>query len=102
MLTKPNHLIIRVKFDDLNPFIRVIFALGICIVSNFVSSKEKARIDIHVDHSKGYENQFQYAVIIQNFDPGTNCKVLYDVVTKPNKVLFSRFFINFISKKYTS
>lgn len=75
------------------------FVSGICAKLNFVCSKVKARIEIHVDHSKGYENIFQYAVIIQNFDPGINCKVLYNAVTKPNKVLFQRFFYRFHLKE---
>lgn len=77
-----------VKFDYPNPFIRVMFVSGIRVVSNFANSKEKARIDIHVDHSKAYENLFRYAIIIQKFDTGGNCKVLFNAVIKPNKVLF--------------
>ncbi|XP_052289946.1 uncharacterized protein LOC127899849 [Citrus sinensis] len=61
--------------------------------------RERARKDINGDHARGYEDLFQYAAVIHKYDPGAICKVLCDVVTRPKKVLFQRFFMAFPTQK---
>ncbi|KAH9700194.1 SWIM-type domain-containing protein [Citrus sinensis] len=41
-------------------------------------AREKARVLVNGDHSKGYEKLFQYAATIHQADPGAICKVLCD------------------------
>ncbi|KAH9762042.1 SWIM-type domain-containing protein [Citrus sinensis] len=62
-------------------------------------ARERARTDIHGDHARGYEDFFQYAAVILKYDPGAICKVLCDAVTKPEKVLFQRFFMAFPAQR---
>lgn len=54
---------------------------------------KKARIDTHGDHSKGYEDTFQYTAMIHKYDHSTICKVLYNVLTKPDKIWLQRIFM---------
>ena len=56
-------------------------------------AKEKARIIVYGDHSKGYEKLFQYTAAIHRAEPGAICKVLCDAVTVPEKCIFQRFFV---------
>ncbi|KAH9735134.1 SWIM-type domain-containing protein [Citrus sinensis] len=62
-------------------------------------ARERARKDINGDHARGYEDLFQYAAVIHKYDPGAICKVLCDAVTRPEKVLFQRFFMAFPAQK---
>ncbi|XP_024033163.1 uncharacterized protein LOC112095457 [Citrus clementina] len=62
-------------------------------------ARERAMTDIHGDHARGYEDFFQYAAVILKYDPGAICKVLCDAVTKPEKVLFQRFFMAFPAQR---
>ena len=62
-------------------------------------ARERARKDINGDHVRGYEDLFQYAAVIHKYDPGAICKVFCDVVTRPEKVLFQRFFMAFPAQK---
>ena len=41
-------------------------------------ARERARKNINGDHARGYEDLFQYAVVIHKYDPGAICKVLCD------------------------
>ncbi|KAK9184926.1 hypothetical protein WN943_025278 [Citrus x changshan-huyou] len=62
-------------------------------------ARERARKDINGDHARGYEDLFQYAAVIHKYDPSAICKVLCDAVTRPEKVLFQRFFMAFPAQK---
>ncbi|XP_024046636.1 uncharacterized protein LOC127900319 [Citrus sinensis] len=62
-------------------------------------ARERARKDINGDYARGYEDLFQYVAVIHKYDPGAICKVLCDAVTKPEKVLFQRFFMAFPAQK---
>ncbi|XP_024037036.1 uncharacterized protein LOC107174971 [Citrus sinensis] len=62
-------------------------------------ARAKARLEVFEDHSKGYQKLFQYAAAIQKVDLGAICKVLCDVVSIPDKVLFQRFFVSFPAQK---
>ncbi|KAH9705145.1 SWIM-type domain-containing protein [Citrus sinensis] len=62
-------------------------------------ARERARKDINGDHARGYEDLFQYAAVIHKYDPGAICIVLCDAVTRPEKVLFQRFFMAFPAQK---
>ncbi|KAK9192975.1 hypothetical protein WN944_003670 [Citrus x changshan-huyou] len=62
-------------------------------------ARERASKNINGDHARGYEDLFQYAAVIHKYDPGAICKVLCDAVTRPEKVLFQRFFMAFPAQK---
>lgn len=62
-------------------------------------ARERARLEITGDHSKSYEKFFQYAAMIHKCNPRAICKVLCDTQTKPDKVLFQRFFVAFPAKR---
>ncbi|KAH9780252.1 SWIM-type domain-containing protein [Citrus sinensis] len=62
-------------------------------------AREKARVLVYGDHSKGYEKLFQYATAIHQADPRAICKVLCDAVSYPEKCLFQRFFVAFPAQK---
>ena len=55
----------------------------------------KAQLEVFEDHSKGYQKLFEYAAVIYKVNPGAIYKVLCDVVSIPDKVLFKRFFVLF-------
>ena len=55
----------------------------------------KAQLEVFEDHSKGYQKLFEYAAVIYKVNPGAIYKVLCDVVSIPDKVLFQRFFVLF-------
>ncbi|KAH9769197.1 SWIM-type domain-containing protein [Citrus sinensis] len=62
-------------------------------------ARERVGKDINGDHARGYEDLFQYAAVIHKYDLGAICKVLCDAVTRPEKVLFQRFFMAFPAQK---
>ena len=62
-------------------------------------AKEKVRILVYGDHSKGYEKLFQYAAAIHRAELGAICKVLCDAVTVPEKGLFQKFFVAFPAQR---
>ena len=62
-------------------------------------ARERARTYIHGDHARGYKDLFQYAAVILKYDPGAICKVLCDAVTRPEKMLFQRFFMAFLAQR---
>ncbi|KAH9702968.1 SWIM-type domain-containing protein [Citrus sinensis] len=84
----------HVKIYVLHEFMQETFGVRIGNLKLY-RARERAMIDIHGDHAKGYENLFQYATVILKYDAGAICKVLCDVVTRPEKVLFQRFFMAF-------
>ena len=62
-------------------------------------ARAKVRLEVFGDHSRRYMKLFDYAAAIHKADPGAICKVLYDVISIPNKVLFQRFFVAFPPQK---
>ncbi|KAK9175760.1 hypothetical protein WN944_027767 [Citrus x changshan-huyou] len=62
-------------------------------------ARERARTYIHGDHARGYKDLFQYAAVILKYDPDAICKVLCDAVTRPEKMLFQRFFMAFLAQR---
>lgn len=62
-------------------------------------AREKARIWVYSDHSKGYEKLLQYAATIHRVEPRAICEVLCDAVIVPEKCLFERFFVTFPAKR---
>lgn len=62
-------------------------------------TREKAKVLVYSDHSKGCEKLFQYAPAIHQADLGAICKVLCDVVSYPRKCLFLRFFVAFPAQR---
>ena len=88
----------HVKISVLHEFMQETFGVRIGNLKLY-RARERARTDIHGDHARGYEDLFQYAAVILKYDPGAICKVLCDVVTQPEKVLFQRFFMAFPAQR---
>ena len=84
----------NVKIDLLKNFMKGTYGLKIKNMTLYRATT-KARIEIFGDHLKGYKKLFEYVVAIHKTDPGTICKVLCDVVSILDKVLFQRFFVSF-------
>ncbi|XP_015386640.2 uncharacterized protein LOC107177409 [Citrus sinensis] len=88
----------NVKISLLRTYIQEKFRLKIEKLTMY-RAREKARVLVYGDHSKGYEKLFQYAVAIHQADPAAICKVLCDAVSYPKKCLFKRFFVAFPAQK---
>ena len=58
-------------------------------------AKIKARLEVFGDYSRKYKKLFDYVAAIHKAYSGAVCKVLCDVISIHNKVLFQRFFIAF-------
>ncbi|KAH9794012.1 SWIM-type domain-containing protein [Citrus sinensis] len=88
----------HVKISVLREFMHETYGVRIGDLKLY-RARERARKDINGDHERGYEDLFQYAAVIHKYDPGAICKVLCDAVTRPEKVLFQRFFMAFPAQK---
>ncbi|KAK9186817.1 hypothetical protein WN944_018206 [Citrus x changshan-huyou] len=88
----------HVKIYVLHEFMQETFGVRIGNLKLY-RARERARTDIHGDHARGYKDLFQYAAVILKYDPGAICKVLCDVVTRLEKVLFQRFFMAFPAQR---
>ncbi|KAH9749969.1 SWIM-type domain-containing protein [Citrus sinensis] len=88
----------NVKISLLKNYMQEKFRLKIEKLTMY-RAREKARILVYGDHSKGYEKLFQYAAAIHRAEPGAICKVLCDAVTIPEKCLFQRFFVAFPAQR---
>ena len=87
----------HVKISILREFMQEAYSVRIWDLKLY-RAREGARKDINGDHARGYEDLFQYAVVIHKCDPSAICKVLCDGVTRPEKMLFQRFFMAFLAK----
>ncbi|KAH9744160.1 SWIM-type domain-containing protein [Citrus sinensis] len=88
----------NVKISLLRTYMQEKFRLKIEKLTMY-RAREKARVLVYGDHSKGYEKLFQYAAAIHQADPGAICKVLCDTASYPEKCLFQRFFVAFPAQK---
>ncbi|KAK9193218.1 hypothetical protein WN944_003915 [Citrus x changshan-huyou] len=88
----------NVKISLLRTYMQEKFRLKIEKLTMY-RAREKARVLVYGDHSKGYEKLFQYAAAIHQADPGAICKVLCDAASYPEKCLFQRFFVAFPAQK---
>ena len=77
----------NVKISLLKNYMQEKFRLKIEKLTMY-RAREKARILVYGDHSKGYEKLFQYAAAIHRAEPGAISKVLCDAVIVPKKCLF--------------
>ncbi|KAK9184716.1 hypothetical protein WN943_025067 [Citrus x changshan-huyou] len=71
----------NVKISLLRTYMQEKFRLKIEKLTMY-RAREKARVLVYGDHSKGYEKLFQYAAAIHQADPGAICKVLCDAEEK--------------------
>ncbi|KAH9658366.1 SWIM-type domain-containing protein [Citrus sinensis] len=88
----------NVKISLLRTYMQEKFRLKIEKLTIY-RAREKARVLVYGDHSKGYEKLFQYAAAIHQAYPGAICKVLCDAMSYPGKCLFKRFFVAFLAQK---
>ncbi|KAH9715583.1 SWIM-type domain-containing protein [Citrus sinensis] len=88
----------NVKISLLKNYMQEKFRLKIEKLTMY-RAREKVRILVNGDHSKGYEKLFQFAAAIHRAEPGAVCKVLCDAVTVPEKCLFQRFFVAFPAQR---
>ncbi|KAK9202565.1 hypothetical protein WN944_017776 [Citrus x changshan-huyou] len=90
----------NVKIDILKNHVQETYGLKIGKLTLY-RARAKARLEVFGDHSRGYKKLFDYAAAIHKANPGAICKVLCDVISIPNKVLFQRFFVAFPAQKNT-
>ena len=77
----------NVKISILKTYMQEKFRLKIEKLTMY-RARERVRILVYGDQSKGYQKLFQYAAAIHQANPGAMCKVLCDTVSYPEKCLF--------------
>ncbi|KAK9184279.1 hypothetical protein WN943_024627 [Citrus x changshan-huyou] len=88
----------NVKISLLKTYMKEKFRLKIEKLAMY-RAREKVRILVYGDQSKGYQKLFQYAAAIHQADSGAMCKVLCDTVSYPEKCLFQRIFVAFPAQR---
>ncbi|KAK9227627.1 hypothetical protein WN943_012681 [Citrus x changshan-huyou] len=88
----------NVKISILKTYMQEKFRLKIEKLTMY-RARDRARILVYGDQSKGYQKLFQYATAIHQADPGAMCKVLCDTVSYPEKCLFQRIFVAFPAQR---
>ena len=65
------------------------------------NAREKAKVKVFRDPSKGYKKLFEYVVVIYKADLRAICKVLCDVISLLTRYCSKDFFVAFLMQKNT-